>query len=114
MLLRLLAAFCLIPLVELALLLWIASRTSWQLTLILVIATGILGAWLARQQGWRTWVRARERLERGQFPMDALGDGISVNCQEVRLAIHNRSASSTSGIRQKAASNLSNTGMPPS
>ena len=78
MLLRLLAAFCLIPLLELALLLWLATRTSLQLTLALVIVTGILGAWLARQQGWRTLVRARERLEQGQVPLDALGEGLMI------------------------------------
>ena len=78
MLLRLLAVFCLIPLIELAILLWLATRISWPWTLALVIVTGILGAWLARQQGWRTWVRARQRLEEGQMPLEAVGDGLMI------------------------------------
>ena len=78
MFLRLLAAFCIVPLIELAILLWLASRTSWQLTLAIVVVTGILGAWLARQQGWRAWSRAAEKLERGEMPLEAVSDAVMI------------------------------------
>ena len=55
MLLRLILLFTLIPFFELFLLLKIADKTSAQFTFALVVATGILGAILARRQGfqWR-------------------------------------------------------------
>ena len=55
MVLRLLLLFIVVPLVELALLLYLADAFSWQFTLLLVITTGVTGTLLARSQGWRTW-----------------------------------------------------------
>jgi len=52
---RLLLLFTVLPLAELAVLIWINNRTGWEFTLGLVIFTGVLGAWLARRQGFRCW-----------------------------------------------------------
>jgi UPF0716 protein FxsA len=78
MVLRLLLLFVLVPLVELALLLYLADASSWQFTLLLVITTGVIGTLLARAQGWRTWTRIREELAAGRMPTDALLDGVLI------------------------------------
>ncbi len=78
MLLRLLLLFILVPLVELALLLWMAQYTGWLFTLALVIVTGAVGASLARREGLRCLLRAQEQLERGEIPADSLLDGLLI------------------------------------
>ena len=74
MYLKLLLLFLAIPFVELALLLFLADRTSWWFTLALVILTSVTGAWLIRSQGWRVWTRIRSELAAGQVPTDSLLD----------------------------------------
>lgn len=54
---RLLAAFILVPLVELYLLLKLAQATTVPTTLAIVIITGIIGTFLARREGLMTWFR---------------------------------------------------------
>jgi UPF0716 protein FxsA len=78
MLLKLLSLFILVPLVELALLLYLADASSWQFTLLLVIATGVIGTLLARDQGWRTWRRIHDELAAGRMPADSLLDGVLI------------------------------------
>ena len=78
MLLRLLLLFTLVPLIELALLFWIAQHTGWLFTLGLVIVTGVVGAWLARHEGIRCWLKAQEQLSRGELPADSLLDGLMI------------------------------------
>ena len=78
MLLRLFLLFTLIPIAELALLLWIAKRTDWLFTLGLIITTGVVGAWLARREGLRCLLNARQRLQRGEMPADSLLDGLMI------------------------------------
>jgi len=75
---RLLILFTVVPLVELALLLWIGSLTGWRLTLLLVLLTGIVGAGLARHQGIRCWLRVQQQLRAGQLPADPLVDGLMI------------------------------------
>ena len=78
MLLRLFLLFTLIPLGELALLFWIARCTDWLFTLGLVILTGVVGAWLARREGLRCWLKVQEQLARGQLPAEPLLDGLMI------------------------------------
>ena len=66
--------FTVVPLVELGLLIWIGTRTSVWFTLGLVILTGLVGAALARWQGWRTATRIRKDLQLGRMPADAMLD----------------------------------------
>ena len=74
----LLLLFTLVPLIELGLLIWIGTRTSLWFTLGLVIATGVLGATLARWQGWRAAVRVRAELAKGRVPADAFLDALLI------------------------------------
>jgi UPF0716 protein FxsA len=47
-------------------------------TVALVILTGFIGAWLARQQGMQVLRLLQVQLSRGQMPTDALIDGALV------------------------------------
>jgi UPF0716 protein FxsA len=70
--------FTLVPLVELALLFWIAQHTGWAFTLGLVILTGMVGAWLARREGLRCWLEVQRRLAQGELPAEPLLDGLMI------------------------------------
>ena len=78
MLLRLILLFTLIPFLELYLLLKIADKTSAQFTFALVVATGILGAILARRQGFQWRQKMAMQLQEGQLPTDGILDGLMI------------------------------------
>ena len=78
MLARLLFLFISVPLVELALLLFVAKHTSVLFTISLVVVTGIVGATLARRQGFRAYQRIQQDLSAGQMPKDALVDTVMI------------------------------------
>ena len=67
--------FTLLPLAELALLVWLGGAVGVMPTLILCAGTGFLGAWLARAQGVETLLKAQRALEEGRFPGDEILDG---------------------------------------
>lgn len=75
MFLRLLLLLTIVPLVELVILLQLAHRFSWQATIALVIVTGVLGAWLARREGLKTFARIQADLAQGIPPAATLVDG---------------------------------------
>jgi UPF0716 protein FxsA len=77
--------FTLVPLVELALLIWIGVYTVWWLPIALVILTGLAGAALARQQGWQTGARVRGELRSGRIPAEAMIDGLLIVVAAVLL-----------------------------
>lgn len=77
--------FTLVPLVELALLVWIGVNTVWWVPIGLVILTGIAGAALARQQGWQIGSRVRGELRSGRIPADAMIDGLLIAVAAVFL-----------------------------
>ena len=78
MLLKLFLAFTLIPMIELALLIKLGTAIGVFNTLLLVIVTGFSGAYLARAQGFRTMLRVRERLNRGEMPAEDLIDAVII------------------------------------
>ncbi|WJQ82990.1 FxsA family protein [Brevibacillus brevis] len=47
-------------------------------TVVLVILTGIFGAWLAKQQGMQVFRMVQHQLSRGQMPTDSLIDGVLI------------------------------------
>lgn len=75
MLSKLLLIFIITPLAELALLIYLGTVIGALYTIIIVIATGILGAILAKDQGLATLSRIRSSIERGVLPSDELFDG---------------------------------------
>ena len=78
MLLKLFLAFTLIPIIELYLLIEIGTIIGTLNTVILVIATGFAGAWLARMQGMQTMIRVRSSLQQGIMPTEELMDALLI------------------------------------
>ena len=78
MLLKLFLLFTVVPLLEVVLLLYIRDLTSWEFTLALIVLTGLIGAALARQQGWKTSQRIKKELSQGRMPGDSLLDGLLI------------------------------------
>jgi len=68
------AAFIVLPLLELYILLRIGEAVGFLPTVGLVIFTGVLGAWLAQHEGLRTAGAIREELDAGHIPTDRLMD----------------------------------------
>jgi UPF0716 protein FxsA len=78
MLLKLFLAFTLIPFFELYLLIKIGYYLGAFNTILVVIVTGILGAYLAKLQGIRTMMKARESLNRGELPAEEMLDALLI------------------------------------
>lgn len=75
---RLLLIFTLVPLIELAILIRLGELIGFWATFGLVIATGALGAILARAQGIRVLRSMQAELNVGQVPAARLVDGFLV------------------------------------
>jgi len=73
---RLFALFTIVPLIELAGLIWLSGEISLPATLVLVLATGLAGALLLRHQTWQTLRRVQADVAAGRVPGDALLDGL--------------------------------------
>lgn len=69
---RLILLFTLLPLAELSLLLRIGEWLGAGPTIGLVLATGVVGAWLARREGARTWKRVQADVAGGRMPAEEL------------------------------------------
>lgn len=76
--LKLLALFLLIPIVELALLIEIGRRIGTIATLGLIVLTGMLGASLAYHQGFGTLRRMQAEVAEGRIPAGSLIDGLLI------------------------------------
>lgn len=56
-------------------------------TILLVLGGGIVGAWVARQQGLRTAMRARSQMARGVLPTAEMTDGLLIAVAAVLLIL---------------------------
>ncbi len=75
---RLVLLFTLLPLIELYLLIKVGTYLGAGPTILLVLGTGVIGAYLARLEGWRTWRNMQENLSRGIAPTGDLVDGVLI------------------------------------
>ncbi len=75
MFIRLFLLFTLVPLAELTILIKIGSIFGVWHTIFVVIITGIMGAYLARNQGIRVMAELNTTFARGQMPTDPLIEG---------------------------------------
>ena len=75
---RLLLLFTVVPLVELFLLIEVGRVIGPWPTVAIVIGTGVIGAWLARIQGFLVLRRVQEDLQAGRPPADGLVDGLLI------------------------------------
>jgi len=79
MLLKLLILFIVLPLLDLWLLFTLADGLpSFGVTVGLVVATGIVGASLAKRQGLAAWKNFNAEVGRGALPADAMLDGVLI------------------------------------
>ncbi len=78
MFLKLLILFIVIPIIEIAILVKIGSLLGFWPTMLIVIATGISGATLARIQGFLVLTRIRTELQMGRMPAEELIDGLLI------------------------------------
>ncbi len=75
---RLLLLFTVVPFVELMLLLRLSDWMGWESTLGLVLLTGVIGAALARREGFRTLSRIQTELSNGAAPAGELVDAAMI------------------------------------
>ena len=78
MLIRLFAAFIIIPFVELYLLLRLAGVTGPGATFLLVVVTGVIGSLLARREGLIALHRFQSALAEGRMPSREIQDGLMI------------------------------------
>jgi len=78
MFIRLLLLFTLVPLLELWLLLRVGGVIGAAETILLVIVTGAVGAWFARQQGLMVLTAFQRAGARGEMPTDPIIDGLMI------------------------------------
>ncbi len=67
-----------VPALEIGLLVWAGGYIGPWWLILLIILTGIIGAWLAKQQGLETLNNARESMARGYPPQEHIFDGICI------------------------------------
>ena len=78
MFIRLLAVFIIIPLVELVILIKVGSYIGLWPTILIVVLTGVVGAALARYQGFLIINKIRADVSSGRVPARELIDGLLV------------------------------------
>ena len=74
----LILAFIVVPIAELALLLYVGDYLGPANTILLVIVTGVAGASLARWQGFIVMSRIHSDLAEGRIPAPRLLDGLMI------------------------------------
>ncbi len=72
---KLAAIFILVPLVELAVLIYLGTIIGVLETIIIVVATGLLGAFLAKRQGLMALYNIRSNIQGGILPADQMLHG---------------------------------------
>lgn len=75
---RLLALFLIVPIAELALLIWIGGRVGFWPTVGGIVLTALIGSWLARREGWNVFNRFQSKLASGGLPGRELTDGLII------------------------------------
>lgn len=70
--------FTVVPAIELLILIEVGSHIGALNTVLLIILTGVVGASLARMQGFIVLNKIKSSLERGQLPSTELLDGLMI------------------------------------
>ena len=72
--------FTVVPAFELWLLIKVGSHVGFFNTILIVILTGVAGAFLAKIQGLMTLSRIQQEMAEGRMPAERLIDGIIILC----------------------------------
>ncbi|MDD4538702.1 MAG: FxsA family protein [Lentisphaeria bacterium] len=83
----LLALFVFFPAMELAIFVRLGSALGVLPTLLIILGTGMLGAYVARQQGLLAWRGVHEALSRGENPSLQVLDGLGILLAGIALII---------------------------
>ena len=70
--------FALIPVIELAILIKVGSFIGVGYTILLVIGTAMIGAYLVRLEGFNIMTRFQKNMSEGIFPAEEIFDGAMV------------------------------------
>ncbi len=74
----LVAAFVVVPLVEIYVIIQVGQVIGAWWTILLLIADSVFGSWLVKREGGRAWQALRVALEEGRMPHKELADGILI------------------------------------
>lgn len=72
------AAFLVMPLIEIYLIVQVGQQIGAVPTVLILLADSLLGAWLVKREGLRTWRSLRSRLGSSGVPGNELADGALV------------------------------------
>ena len=75
---RIFFMLCLVMILEIVVIILSGKLIGLGLTFLFIILTGIIGAYLAKQQGLEIMHKARQQLQYGQIPSEAIIDGICI------------------------------------
>lgn len=75
---KLILVFTLVPLIEFILFWKVGSLIGLPVTIATIIITGVIGAWLTRLQGFKTFVSYQKTISEGKLPHRELIDGILI------------------------------------
>lgn len=78
MLATLLTLFILVPIIELAVLIEVGQYIGTFYTIMLVVVTGVVGAFLAKMEGLRVWHALQKDLRSMKMPTDRMIDGVLI------------------------------------
>lgn len=78
MLAKLILIFVGIPFVEIMILIKLGEVFGFWNTILLVVGTGVLGAYLAKAQGFWIWLQIQQELQMGRIPAEKLIDGFLI------------------------------------
>lgn len=76
MFMKLFLLFIFVPLIELYTLISIGSVIGAGNTILLVLTTGAVGAYLAKREGISVWTKIQKELKQGNLPKNELIDGV--------------------------------------
>ncbi|MEE2807691.1 MAG: FxsA family protein [Verrucomicrobiota bacterium] len=75
---RLLILFISVPIIELLLLIEVGKKISWELTVLIIFITAIIGARLTKIQGAQTIRNVQSALRMGKIPHREVLDGLMI------------------------------------
>jgi len=70
--------FVVVPIAELAVIIVVGQHIGVLWTVVLLLASAVIGSWLLRREGRRTWRALQEALAAGRVPTREVADGALV------------------------------------
>ena len=77
--------FTVVPIIEVALLIKVGQYIGVSYTIGIIVITGVVGAYLAKLQGFLTLRRIQDDINQGRMPADRLFDGVLILCSGILL-----------------------------